>query len=99
MYGVSQGGYWVQRTLAFQHRFPVAAAGGGMVDVGGHWQAHLPPEVVDLLDTGKRDEFNAFLDQTPPAQLRLLTWRGKPYGKPTMYDTCIEAIPQAATVP
>ncbi|HEY3833382.1 MAG TPA: prolyl oligopeptidase family serine peptidase [Acidimicrobiia bacterium] len=91
LYGVSQGGYWVPRTLAFEHRFAVAAADGGVVDVGETWRAHLPVEATDLLDAGEREEFNALLDLAPPAQRRVLTWRAKPYGKPTLYDTFVEA--------
>lgn len=91
LYGVSQGGYWVPRTLAFEHRFAVAVADGGVVDVGDTWQAHLPAEVAALLDAGERDQFNAILDLAPPAQRRVLVWRAKPYGQPTFYDAFIEA--------
>jgi hypothetical protein len=90
LYGVSQGGYWVPRSLAFEHRFAAAVADGGVVDVGETWHRDLPAGVAALLDAGKRDEFNALLDLASPSQRRVITWRAKPYGMPTLYDTFVE---------
>lgn len=90
LYGVSQGGYWVPRSLAFEHRFAAAVADGGVVDVGETWSSKLPPQIADLLAAGKRDEFNALLDMATPAQRRVLTWRAKPYGCASLYDTFVE---------
>ncbi len=90
LYGVSQGGYWVPRALAFEHRFAAAVADGGVVDVGSSWRDKLPDSIAALLDAGKRDEFNGCLDLATPAQRRVITWRAKPYGCASLYDTFIE---------
>ena len=90
LYGVSQGGYWVPHALAFEHRFAAAVADGGVVDVGSAWRDKLPDSIAALLDAEKRDEFNACLDLATPAQRRVITWRAKPYGCASLYDTFVE---------
>ena len=42
--GVSQGGYWVPRAVAFEHRIAAAVADPGVVDVSTSWVEHLPAE-------------------------------------------------------
>ncbi|WP_396448321.1 alpha/beta hydrolase family protein [Actinomadura sp.] len=87
LYAVSQGGYWAPRALAFEHRFAAAVIDGGVVDVTAAWEAVLTPEQKALLDGGERDRFNAALDGAPAGTRRMLTWRAKPYGRPTLFDT------------
>ena len=40
--GVGQGGYWVARALAFEHRFAAAVVDPGIVDVATAWIDRLP---------------------------------------------------------
>lgn len=87
LYGISQGGYWAPRALAFEHRFAAAVIDGGVVDVAEAWRALLPPELVAMLDAGERDRFNAAVDALPANAKRIFTWRAKPYGCPTLFDT------------
>ena len=41
-YGISQGGYWITRAVAFEHRLVAAVADPGVVDVSAGWTATCP---------------------------------------------------------
>ena len=47
--GVSQGGFWVPRALAYEHRFAAAVANPGVVEVGASWAARMPPGTMEGL--------------------------------------------------
>lgn len=82
-YGISQGGYWQTRALAFEHRLVAAVADPGVVDVSTSWFANIPQELVTLLDSGDRDTFNKFMTagmQENPTLARTLAFRARPYG-------------------
>lgn len=87
-YGISQGGYWLPRALAFEHRLVAAVADGGVVSVARTWNAQIPPELLELIRAGKREEVNAAMTQGPadPVQERVFAFRAKPYGGETPYD-------------
>jgi hypothetical protein len=81
--GVSQAGFWVPRTLAFEHRFAAAVADPGVVDVSTSWTDHLPTHVMAQLAEGKREAF----DRNMRMGLKLshkaaavLAFRSAPYG-------------------
>ncbi len=57
-YGISQGGYWITRAVAFERRLVAAVADPGVADVSAGWTAHLPPALLDLLADGQKDAFN-----------------------------------------
>jgi dienelactone hydrolase len=85
VYGVSQGGYWVARALAFEHRFAAAIADGGVVSVGRTWFGNLPPQLLALYRSGDKAAFDRQLQQgmaTPAAAAARETWafRARPYG-------------------
>lgn len=90
-YGISQGGYWLPRALAFEHRFVAACADPGVVDVSTSWTAHLPQPMIDLLDepdqAGKA-QFDAIMEQIDedPDQAREYAFRARPYGITDPYD-------------
>jgi hypothetical protein len=92
LYAVSQGGYWGPRALAFEHRFAAAVIDGGVVDVFAAWEGFLAPEMRTMLDDGERDQFNAAIDLVPANAKRIITWRTKPYGCPSVFDTCLEVL-------
>jgi dienelactone hydrolase len=83
-YGISQGGYWITRAIAFEDRMVAAVADPGVVDVSVSWTAHLPPALLDLLNSGQKDAFNATMTQArasaSPAAARTMAFRSKPYG-------------------
>jgi hypothetical protein len=93
-YGISQGGYWITRALAFERRMVAAVADPGVVDVSTGWTAHLPPALLDLLNSGQKDAFNSVMAQAQagasPEAARTLAFRGKPYGRTDPFDLFTE---------
>lgn len=83
LWGGSQGGYWAPRALAFEKRFAAGVFDPGVVEVSQSWLAHLPPEVIQLLDSGNKDDFDAAirsgLSQDPQATA-VWNFRARPYG-------------------
>jgi hypothetical protein len=88
-YGISQGGYWLPRALAFEHRLKAAVADGGVVDVSRTWNKNLPPQMLDLLRDGQKDTFNGIMASIggDPAQEREFAFRSRPYGQDNPFDT------------
>jgi dienelactone hydrolase len=93
-YGISQGGYWITRAVAFERRLVAAVADPGVVDVSAGWTAHLPPVLLKMLDTGEKDAFNAAMAQAQaaadPTVTRTLAFRGRPYGVTDPFDLFTE---------
>jgi hypothetical protein len=90
LYGISQGGYWVPRALAFEHRIAAAIADPGVFDAFEPWWGALPPELRLLLDSGDEGGFDRVFDEgmqkATPAQRQNLEWRAKPYGMQSTFD-------------
>jgi hypothetical protein len=84
--GISQGGYWVPRAVAFEHRVRAAVADPGVVEVATSWTAHLPPPMLELLQAGRKAEFDRLMAEIPPALQALLRFRMRPYGMSSPYD-------------
>ncbi len=81
--GVSQGGYWVPRAIAFEHRFAAAVADCGVVDVSAGWIKRLPEMMRKHLDHGERDAFDREMQAAEgrsPTATATLDFRAKPYG-------------------
>ncbi|MEJ2865615.1 alpha/beta hydrolase family protein [Actinomycetospora flava] len=87
-YAISQGGYWLPRALAFEHRFAAAVVDGGVVDVARSWNVNIPPPLLALLRAGDRDRFNEAISSGPadPVRARTFAFRARPYGGETPYD-------------
>lgn len=87
--GLSQGGYWILRALAFEHRIAAGMADPGVMDVSVSFLRELPQELRDLLDAGKEKAFNEAMDeglQDAGAEVRQnLAWRMKPYQANSFY--------------
>jgi hypothetical protein len=87
--GVSQGGYWVPRALAFEPRIAAGVADPGVWDIAEPWFTHLPKMVRDMLDTGKKDPFDHVMAGAAAANPRTaatLRFRMRPYGMASYYD-------------
>jgi dienelactone hydrolase len=84
LYGTSQGGYWVPRAAAFEHRLAAVVADPGVIDVATKWKENIPQELVALLDAEDEKGFNAAMgaarSQMTPAMSQEIAWRAKPYG-------------------
>jgi hypothetical protein len=98
LYAVSHAGYWGPRALTFEHRFAAAVIDGGVVDVSATWHARLSPEQKAMLGARERDRFNAAMDHAPADTKRFITWRAKPYGRPSAFDTYLE-VPRYRITP
>jgi hypothetical protein len=81
--GVSQGGYWVPRALAFEHRFAAAVADPGVTDVSATWTRPLPQVMRDQLAEGKRTAFDREMhlaELLSPGAAATMAFRGRPFG-------------------
>jgi hypothetical protein len=80
-YGVSQGGYWLTRALAFEHRLEAAVVDPGVVDVSTTWTEPLGKTMRGLLDKGDRAAFDRDLKfaTAVPKLRRTLAFRSRPY--------------------
>jgi pimeloyl-ACP methyl ester carboxylesterase len=86
--GISQGGYWVPRAVAFEKRIAAAIADPGVVDVSASWTATLPKPMLELLKAGRKAEFDSYLSKgLNPATKADLHFRMRPYGFTSYYDT------------
>ena len=86
--GISQGGYWVPRAVAFEKRIAAAIADPGVVDVSTSWTASLPPPLLALLKSGQKAEFDGFMAKAlNPAIKANLAFRMRPFGFTSYYDT------------
>ena len=91
-YGISQGGYWIIRAVAFEHRLAAAVADPGVVDVSASWTGRLPPPLLELLHTGQKDAFNQAMApvRDNPELARTMAFRSKPYGITDYFDLFTE---------
>jgi pimeloyl-ACP methyl ester carboxylesterase len=86
--GISQGGYWVPRAVAFEKRIAAAIADPGVVDVSTSWIATLPKPLLEMLKAGQKTEFDSFLAKgSSPADRATLTFRTRPFGFASYFDT------------
>jgi hypothetical protein len=86
--GISQGGYWVPRAVAYEKRFAAAIADPGVVDVSTSWTATLPPPLLALLKGGRKEEFDSYLVKgLSPANRATLNFRMRPFGFASYFDT------------
>lgn len=90
--GVSQAGYWAPRAAAFEHRLAALVADPGVVRVASSWEQHLPKEMLQLLDDGNKDDFDALMGADPDAgRHAMLAWRMAPYGTTSPFDAYLAA--------
>lgn len=85
--GISQGGYWVPRALAFEKRIAAGVADPGVVDIAASWLGQFPPEALAALKSGPKADFDAMMAQAlPPALKAGLAFRMRPYGMASYFD-------------
>jgi len=87
--GISQGGYWVPRALAFEHRIAAGVADPGVWDVSEPWLHNLPAFVGRLLDAKNRAQFDQMIQMgtaSNPKVRGMLRFRMRPYGMTSYYD-------------
>ena len=87
--GVSQGGYWVPRALAFEPRLAAGVADPGVWDVSDAWLRNLPKFVRDVLDAGNKTQFDQMIRLGTSSNARakaMLRFRMRPFGMESYYD-------------
>jgi hypothetical protein len=87
--GISQGGYFVSRALAFEHRIRAGVADPGVWDIGEVGTRQLPGPLRALLAAGEKTSFDrdvAMLLKLQPRARSLLAFRMRPYGLNSYYD-------------
>jgi dienelactone hydrolase len=84
--GISQGGYWVPRALAYEHRFAAAIADPGIADISKSFWAPLPGPLLAMLNSGQKAQFDETIAKLPPKIAAGLTFRTRPYGFASNYD-------------
>jgi hypothetical protein len=90
IWGVSQGGYWVPRALAFEHRLAAAVADPGVVDVSASWMSNLPKSMRKLIKNGDAKKFNKDMKLGLKFQHdaeRTWNFRARPYNSESYFDT------------
>ncbi len=87
-YGISQGGYWLPRALAYEHRLVGAVIDPGVVDVSTSWTSQLTSGMLRLLDSGDRPGFNRNMQRAMrlPSIRRKLTFRARPFRQNDWFD-------------
>ena len=81
--GVGQGGYWVARALAFEHRFAAAVVDPGIVDVVTAWTDRLPADMRRQLNDRRQSAFDREMhlaELFAPAATETIRFHGEPYG-------------------
>ena len=85
--GISQGGYWVPRAVAFEKRIAAAIADPGVVDVSTSWISTLPKPMIELLNAGRKAEFDGYLAKSlEPSDRAYLNFRMRPFGFDSYFD-------------
>ncbi len=87
--GISQGGYWVLRALAFEHRVAAGIVDPGVIDVATVMKSKWPPEMLQPALDGKEEEFNQMMEgmqqYMTEDQRQDMKWRMKPYATDNYY--------------
>jgi hypothetical protein len=87
--GMSLGGYLVPRALAFEHRIAAGVADPGAWNPADSGIRQLPKSLVELLDAGKKEEFDSDMNfglRLRPRSKILLAFRMRPFGVTSYYD-------------
>lgn len=87
--GISQGGYWVPRAVAFEKRIAAAVADPGVMDVSTSWTRHLPKRMLQELEQGDAKRFDRDMHWgtiLSPSARRELAFRMRPYGTDDPYE-------------
>ncbi|HEX6116077.1 MAG TPA: prolyl oligopeptidase family serine peptidase [Solirubrobacterales bacterium] len=88
--GMSQGGYWVPRAIAFDDRIAAAIADPGVVDVATTWLDNLPKGMRKHLENEEREKFERqfrFAEHfMGKATRQTIAFRMKPYGTDSPYE-------------
>ncbi|MGB3328589.1 MAG: alpha/beta hydrolase [Thermomicrobiales bacterium] len=98
LFGVSQGGFWVPRAIAFEHRIAAAIVDPGVMSVFAAFTSQIPPDALQALFTAtgeelvavkkEFDQFMAEAEAENPDVRYTIRFRIMPYGT----DSFAEAL-------
>ncbi len=87
--GLSQGGYWVLRALAFEHRIAAGILDPGVIDVATVMKEKFPREMLEMVEAGREEEFDGMMREgmkyMSEEQRQEMKWRMKPYATDSFY--------------
>ena len=87
--GVSQGGYWILRALAFEHRIAAGIADPAVMDVSTATTGQFPKRMLKLLEEDNEEEFNKEMrlgmKMAGHEMRQQVEWRMKPYRTDSYY--------------
>jgi len=98
--GVSQAGYWVPRSVAFEHRIAAAVADQGVVDISTTMTGQVPHFLVKMIEAGEQEKFDkdmALALKFSPATRSTMAFRMRPYGTTSPYEFFTAARAYALT--
>lgn len=93
--GVSQAGYWVPRSVAFEHRVAAAVADPGVVDVSTTMLTQVPHHMPKMIE--KFDKEMALAVRFSAATRSMMAFRMCPYGTTSPYEFFTAARAYALT--
>lgn len=98
--GISQGGYWVLRALAFEHRIAAGIVDPGVIDVATIMKEKFPKEMLQPVLDGKEEEFNQMMEgmqqYMDENQRQDMKWRMRPYATDNYYTWVRTALDHQA---
>jgi hypothetical protein len=94
--GISQGGYWVLRALAFEKRIKAGICDPAVMDVSAAILSKFPKRFEKLLDQGNKEEFdkemNMGMKMMGHEMRQAMVWRMKPYQTDSFYEWVSESM-------
>ena len=98
--GVSQAGYWVPRSVAFEHRIAAAVADPGVVDIFTTMSRRIPHFLMRMLEAGEKEKFDKDMDlelRFSASTRSMMAFRMRPYGTTSPYEFFTAARAYALT--
>jgi dienelactone hydrolase len=87
--GISQGGYWVLRAAAFEHRLAAVVADPGVMRVYDAMESHLPHRQITQLEAGEKEKFDSAMHMGARFSKKIrytMAFRFTPYGFDSPFD-------------
>ena len=87
--GVSQAGYWVTRSVAFEHRIAAAVVDPGVIDVSTTMYGQIPHFLARMIDAGEQEKFDKDIElalRFSPSTRSMMAFRMRPYGATSAYQ-------------
>jgi hypothetical protein len=98
--GVSQAGYWVTRSVAFEHRIAAAVVDPGVIDVSTTMYGQIPHFLARMIDAGEQEKFDKDMELALrffPSTRSMMAFRMRPYGAASAYQFFAAASAYALT--